>query len=567
MSAFYIRYFFSIGLLIIAFIPASSFGQANKFDVDSIKALVGKLSSDTEKVKTYIDKAQAMNCNDSTNKIIIAKEAKKLAQSIEWRQGVLNANRMLGQVYFDCQKNYVKSFESLEDNVSLSKNAGDSLNEAIALETIAKFHQQISQYQEALAFYLRALELRPPLDFQMGVLGDMGVVYNKIGDNAQALTFYDSSLSLVDKKDQKDHYDSLQEAALLVNIGDIYLATSQSAKALENYRKVEEIGITMDNMPYQIRGLTGIGKTYELNSDYKNAIQNYRNALQKCYDINDFKDEVMITNELANTYLETFDFKKALELSDSSIWLAENQNFTNLLSKSYTTLGNIYIRQNKYDLAVPNLQKSLSISQKTGVLDDQKDAWFALSTAYKHNGHFAEALEAFEHFTTIRDSQNNVARENASIRKDLEANFKNQQFADSLKTATAYGEKINRQKKITYTGFVGLLMVMLLAFFIYRNYKIQKKYNNLLSKEKMGHLAHIEAQSNVLSDIAHIQAHHVRGPVATILGLVSLFNFEDPTDPVNKEVIDGLSIVTEKLDNVIKDVIIKENKLRYGKDE
>ena len=320
-------------------------------------------------------------------------------------------------------------------------------------------------------------------------------------------------------------------------------------------------------MFYQIRGLTGIGKTYKLKSDYKSAIQNYRDALLKSDEINDFKDEVMITNELANIYSETFDFKKALELSDSSIWLAESQNFTNLLSKSYTTLGNIYIRQNKYELAIPSLQKSLSISQKTGVLDDQKDAWNALSIAYKHNGQFAEALEAYEHFSTIQDSINNVARENASIRKDLEAGFKNQQFADSLKTANAYSDKIARQKKITYTGLVGLIMVMLLAFFIYRNYRIQKKYNELLSKEKMGHLAHIEAQSNVLSDIAHIQAHHVRGPVATILGLVSLFNFEDPTDPVNKEVIDGLSVVTEKLDNVIKEVIIKENKFRYGKDE
>jgi signal transduction histidine kinase len=67
----------------------------------------------------------------------------------------------------------------------------------------------------------------------------------------------------------------------------------------------------------------------------------------------------------------------------------------------------------------------------------------------------------------------------------------------------------------------------------------------------------------VLSDIAHTQAHDVRGPVATILGLLQLFNHDDPTDPINGEVINKLNVATEKLDNVVKEVVYKENRLRY----
>lgn len=130
-----------------------------------------------------------------------------------------------------------------------------------------------------------------------------------------------------------------------------------------------------------------------------------------------------------------------------------------------------------------------------------------------------------------------------------------------------YRGNIERQRMLTYSGFTGLVLVLLLAFFIYRNYKIQKKYNELLSREKKRHLAHIEAQSNVLSDIAHIQAHQVRGPVSTILGLVHIFNYDDPTDPMNKQVMEWIASTTEKLDNVVKEVIIKENKLRSEHDE
>ena len=246
--------------------------------------------------------------------------------------------------------------------------------------------------------------------------------------------------------------------------------------------------------------------------------------------------------------------------------LAEDQSYIDLLPSAYITLGNIYIKQNKYDFAIPSLQKALNIAQKNTELEDEKRAWFALYYAYEGGGQYKEAADAQRNFYAIRDSIYSIERENETIKKDLEADFKQKQMRDSLYQRAIYETTIDRQKRFTYTGFAGLLLVGLLSFFIYRNYNIQKKYNELLSREKKSHLAHIEAQSNVLSDIAHIQAHHVRGPVATILGLVQLFNFEDPTDPVNKEVIEGLGVVTEKLDKVVKEVIIKENKLRYGKE-
>src|SRR3954465_11986990 len=84
---------------------SNSYAQ-DRFNADSIKSIVRQLSSDSEKVKAYIDMASVIYCEDSNSKVNIAKEAKKLAESIKWRKGIYNANRMLGQVYFNCLKNY-----------------------------------------------------------------------------------------------------------------------------------------------------------------------------------------------------------------------------------------------------------------------------------------------------------------------------------------------------------------------------------------------------------------------------------------------------------------------------
>jgi signal transduction histidine kinase len=75
------------------------------------------------------------------------------------------------------------------------------------------------------------------------------------------------------------------------------------------------------------------------------------------------------------------------------------------------------------------------------------------------------------------------------------------------------------------------------------------------------HLEKIEAQATVLSDIAYTQSHDVRGEVATILGLAQIFNFNDPGDPTNKVVLEGIAEVTEKLDAIVKATIVKENDL------
>jgi PAS domain S-box-containing protein len=79
--------------------------------------------------------------------------------------------------------------------------------------------------------------------------------------------------------------------------------------------------------------------------------------------------------------------------------------------------------------------------------------------------------------------------------------------------------------------------------------------------EQRQHLFHIEKQNSTLREIAFIESHKIRGPVATILGLEQFFNYDDLTDPVNKEIMDGVKQVTLELDTFIREVVRMSNKL------
>lgn len=77
--------------------------------------------------------------------------------------------------------------------------------------------------------------------------------------------------------------------------------------------------------------------------------------------------------------------------------------------------------------------------------------------------------------------------------------------------------------------------------------------------ERRSHLQKIEEQNTALREIAFIESHKVRGPVATILGLEQLFNHNDYTDPINQVIVEGIAKMTRDLDLIIREVVRKSN--------
>lgn len=74
-------------------------------------------------------------------------------------------------------------------------------------------------------------------------------------------------------------------------------------------------------------------------------------------------------------------------------------------------------------------------------------------------------------------------------------------------------------------------------------------------------------QNDRLHAIASISSHELRRPVATILGLVNLFDRDDMQNPMNKEIIGHLNTSTQELDDVIHNIVEKTIFLRVAKAE
>lgn len=67
-------------------------------------------------------------------------------------------------------------------------------------------------------------------------------------------------------------------------------------------------------------------------------------------------------------------------------------------------------------------------------------------------------------------------------------------------------------------------------------------------------LQKIDEQKQKLKKIAWVQSHKMRSPVASILGMANLFNYNNPSDPVNTEILNNIKELTLNLDAMIHEV-------------
>lgn len=71
----------------------------------------------------------------------------------------------------------------------------------------------------------------------------------------------------------------------------------------------------------------------------------------------------------------------------------------------------------------------------------------------------------------------------------------------------------------------------------------------------------IEEQNKKLAEFAWSGSHELRAPVARILGLSSLFNYKQPSDPENSKVLEFINETTSELDDMLKVMLHKCNRL------
>jgi tetratricopeptide (TPR) repeat protein len=191
-----------------------------------------------------------------------------------------------------------------------------------------------------------------------------------------------------------------------------------------------------------------------------------------------------------------------LEFYHKSFKLREENGFTELVAKSLTSLGSVYLEINKSNEALTYTKRALSISQTLGFPEEITNAAELMSKIYEKQGKGMLALEMYKLHITMRDSINNEETQKVAVQQQAKYEYEKQKTiddADHEKQLAIEQEAKAKQKVITYSIALGLVLVVLFLIFVFNRLQVTKKQRDIIEQQK----TEVEKQKAVV-EVAHI---------------------------------------------------------------
>ncbi len=454
-------------------------------EVDSLKKCLLSISDTKDQVDVLVRLSKKIKCTNAEEKLRYALLAKELAKKKGSQEQVFLTLSNLGETYRFCNQEYDKAITVFNEYIKVSKELKDTTNESLAFYGLGRCYELQNNYALAIKYWKISIDLHPDIEQEATIWGNMGSMYAKLADNTKALQSYTTSLSLVERnmrtKNVPEIRDSFQVSGLLLTISDIYISMNEYEKALENADNALVFG--SGNSYLKTLAYMSMGKSYEFLLNYGKAKRYYEQALELSQTTNGI-NEVTILRYLAEIYLLEHNNDLAMQYAERSLAIAERMNNEYELPITYVTLAKIHTTLRAYDKAVLFLKKAIDIAQKTHALDNEEEAWEQLHTTYEAMKKPAEALAAYKQFISLRDSLFNIDNARELTRIDLESRYSQLMIIDSidnLKKTTELNLMVQKQRILSISGYIGIGLVLLLSFFIYRNYSQQKKANFVIT--------------------------------------------------------------------------------------
>jgi tetratricopeptide (TPR) repeat protein len=369
------------------------------------------------------------------------------------------------------EKNLAKSYHLLAENYlhlkqydlaisNYNKSLQSEENTTVRIQ-LAKALSLNTQFDASTNTYLE-LDL-PNLSSWQKVIVTEGLATNfeKKQKEAKALKYYKQALQLARK-----HHITPKIATINAKIAG--LESKKDSNAANDYLQEALKEVNSEHLTKRTEVQNTIADIYQSNKDYDNEILVRTKTL----------------NELEADNNES-------EISNSEI----------TKSKLNLEIGRAYIDKNEYDKAIPYLEKSANVAEKQNNLEVQKKALQKLSELYKKTGRSKKALQNYQEYAKIVDklyqkkedeiqaavrlSKELQAKQNRinSLEKDRE--LTESRFQLSKKDQELKTSNYKKQQLIIYGLILGLLLLGISLFFMYRNNKQKRFANNLLALKSL----------------------------------------------------------------------------------
>lgn len=500
----------------------------------------------------------------STNKDLYSKE---LPKNKSYKVGGIMRKIFLGLLvcsHFFCFAQNKTLLDSLQ---TVHKTAKHDTSRIKALISIAREYSK-SNLDTSIFIAsqtLKILEKNNPSEKEKSRL------YNIIGSSYfrkdNFLLALDYSQKALKYAEQVKEYK--EQAVALNTIAGVHFQQKNHDRSLKYLQKSIVIYEILNDKKNTAMNLGNIAMVYEAQDNTLLALEYYQKSLSVAKEHHNDKQSAYTLSSLGRICIKMKQYEDAIRYLEESLIFEKKINDNFVKANTYVFLAKVYKEQKDFKRSEKYGLNAFIIAQRIKSLGLTNKSSEALYETYKEMKDYKQSLVYFEVMNKTQDSLTNV--EKAKAIANLEAKMSMERQEKELVILKKNKEILEKEKKfqttINYFVVAVFLMGVGLILYIYQNWRKEKNSKKQIAQQKeeieainksLESLVYQRTQSlaernKQLEEYAFYNAHKLRAPVASIMGLYLLL--EKETDYEQKNLIfEHLHKAIEDLDYIISEI-------------
>lgn len=432
------KLFFAFILLEMIFISGFLFAQKQtpQQKIDSLNTLISSTKNDSIKVMSILELGDIYRNTDLKNCSTTVAKGYQLAIDKKFQFGIARGKFLFGLYEFG-KGNFKEAKKLYYESIDVFNKIKDTASAIKVNYNIGVVNIYTGDYVKANESFFNVLKSYEDLKNEKGMSDCYTAIANtfgRMGNSKLELEYHLKSLKIKEKLN-----DKYGIAACMINIGNVHGKKEEYDSALVYYFKGLKLSEEIQNQKWILNALGNIGAAYTQQGKTKEGLE----YLLKCYQ------------------------------------MAESIGDKHAIASTLNILGSSYITLKNYEKAKQYSEKALKIAIEIGSKLEIKQSYDNLATAYSELGDYKQAFNYHTLYANIKDSILNS--ETTNQLSELQAKYENDKQQKEIELLNKDNEiqaaNINQQQIIIWFSISGFVLVLLLSFFIFKQYRLKQKSN------------------------------------------------------------------------------------------